>query len=205
MRIWHAGDRSKALCEHCRKIVATTFGYHDVPFESGRGVARQIMAASCDECGMVLAIPPQSTPTIRDARELATEPLEVVVAAPFLDALDLAAYRIDPSAGISLRKPLITYYVHKAIADEGLMDRLRQHAEKHRGTWKSWRGAPSRRLSMKLTRRMSDELATLVKKSALNKTTLIKSIVMDITSEIIEPEEPAMMPELRRMAAALAA
>ncbi|MBB4188726.1 hypothetical protein GGE07_005405 [Sinorhizobium terangae] len=39
----------------------------------------------------------------------------------------------------------------------------------------------------------------------MNKTTLVKSIVMDIASEIVEPEEPRMMPELRRMAAAFAA
>lgn len=70
MKIWYAGDRSKALCEKCRKVVTTTFNYHNVPLESGSGVAKQIMAATCDECGTVVAIPPQSTPAIREAREI---------------------------------------------------------------------------------------------------------------------------------------
>lgn len=65
MKIWYAGDKSKAGCSHCRKIVTTTFSYQDVPFESGIGVATGIMAATCDECGQVAAIPPQSTPAIR--------------------------------------------------------------------------------------------------------------------------------------------
>jgi hypothetical protein len=75
MKIWHEGNKSKALCEIFRKTVTTTFDYHDVPFESGIGVAKQIMAATCDECGTVVAIPPQSTPAIRDAREIASKPL----------------------------------------------------------------------------------------------------------------------------------
>ncbi|WP_368517315.1 hypothetical protein [Rhizobium sp.] len=205
MKIWYAGDKSKALCEKCRKVVATTFDYHDVPFESGIGVAKQIMAATCDECGTVVAIPPQSTPAIRVAREIASRPLEVIMAAPFLDTLDLASYRIDPSAGVVLRKSLIAYFVHRSVNDDSLVERLRRNAELHREKWRSWHDTPSKRLSMKVTPRVGDEFEELVKKSALNKTTLVKSIVMDIASEIVEPEEPRMMPELRRMAAALAA
>ncbi len=205
MKIWYAGDKSKALCENCRKVVATTFDYHDVPFESGIGVAKQIMAATCDECGTVVAIPPQSTPAIRVAREIASRPLEVMMAAPFLDTLDLAAYRIDPSAGVLLRKTLIAYFVHRSLNDDSLVERLRTNAAVHRAKWKSWHDAPTKRLSMKVTPRVGDEFDELLKKSALNKTTLVKSIVMDIGFEIVEPEEPQMMPELRRMAAALAA
>ncbi|APO72663.1 hypothetical protein IE4872_PD02151 (plasmid) [Rhizobium gallicum] len=127
------------------------------------------------------------------------------MAAPFMDMLDLASYRIDPSAGVILRKSLIAYFVHRSVNDDSLVERLRRNAEVHRAKWKSWHDAPSKRLSMKVTPRVGDEFDELVKKSALNKTTLVKSIVMDIGSEIVEPEEPRMMPELRRMAAALAA
>ncbi|MFC5760410.1 hypothetical protein [Rhizobium sp. GCM10022189] len=205
MKIWYAGDRSEALCETCRKVVTTTFGYHDVPFESGLAVAREIMAATCDECGTVVAIPPQSTPAIRTARDIASRSLEVVVAAPFLEMLDLAAYRIDPSAGSTLRKSLIAYFVHRSVNDEALVKRLRRNAEIHKAKWQSWKHAPAKRLSMKVTSRTSEEFDELVKKSALKKTTLIKSILMDIGREIVEPDNPPMMPELRRMVAAVAA
>ncbi|NTG00784.1 hypothetical protein G6L33_11100 [Agrobacterium rhizogenes] len=205
MKIWYAGDKSKALCEKCRKVVTTTFGYHDVPFESGIGVAKEIMAATCDECGTVVAIPPQSTPAIRVARDIASKSLEVIMAAPFLEMLDLATYRIDPSAGAVLRKSLIAYFVHRSLNDDSLIEGLRRNAEIHRAMWKSWEDTPSKRLSMKVTPRVGDEFDELVKKSALNKTTLVKSILMDISSEIVQPEEPQMIPELRRMAVAWAA
>lgn len=205
MKVWYTGDKSKALCENCRKVVTTTFDYHDVPFESGIGVAKNIMAATCDECGIVVAIPPQSTPAIRDAREIASRSLEVVMAAPFLDTLDLASYRINPSGGLLLRKSLIAYFVRRSLNDESLVERLRRNAVVHRAKWKSWDVAPTKRLSMKVTPSIGAEFDELIKRSALNKTTLIKSIVMDIASEIVEPEEPQMMPELRRVAAALAA
>ena len=139
---------------------------------------------------MIVAIPPQSTPAIRLAREIASRPLEVVMAAPFMDTLDLAAYRIDSSAGVTLRKSLIAYFVHRSVNGDALVERLRSHAEIHRAQWKSWHDTPPKRLSMKVTPRIGDEFDALVRKSALSKTTLVKSIVMDSASEIVEPEEP---------------
>lgn len=95
-------------------------------------MAKQIMAATCDECGTVVAIPPHSTPAIRVAREIASRPLEVVMAAPFMDIVDLATYRIDPSASVILRKSLIAHFVHRSVNDDSLMERLRRNAEVHR-------------------------------------------------------------------------
>lgn len=65
MKIWQAGDSSKAICEKCQKVVTTTFNLHDLPFRSGIGTVQQIMAGACDECGSVVSIPPQSTPAIQ--------------------------------------------------------------------------------------------------------------------------------------------
>lgn len=70
MRIWKVGDKSKAICETCNDIKETTFGKHDLPFEELNGVARDVLAAACDDCGTVVAIPPQSTPQIKQALEL---------------------------------------------------------------------------------------------------------------------------------------
>lgn len=69
MKAWNAGDHSKAICATCEAVVSTTFDHHDVSFESGRAVAKGILAATCDGCGQLVAIPPQSTPAIRAARD----------------------------------------------------------------------------------------------------------------------------------------
>jgi ferredoxin len=65
MKVWNAGDKSKAGCETCKAVVPTTFGIHDVKLEASGAIVEQIMAASCDQCGEVVAIPPQSTPAVR--------------------------------------------------------------------------------------------------------------------------------------------
>jgi hypothetical protein len=67
MRSWNSGDTSNAICHECKTLVSTTFAHHDVPFESSGAIVADIMAATCDECGAVVAIPPQSTPAIKAA------------------------------------------------------------------------------------------------------------------------------------------
>lgn len=50
MKLFNPGDSSKAICAHC-------------------GVVKEILVAICDICSAVVAIPAQSTPAIRRARE----------------------------------------------------------------------------------------------------------------------------------------
>ena len=69
MKLYKAGDKSKAICHFCKDLVETTFGYHTVPFNDGCGSVPNIMAATCDQCGSVVSIPAQSTTAIKEARE----------------------------------------------------------------------------------------------------------------------------------------
>lgn len=64
------GGKSSAICEGCARVVPTTFLYRDVPFSDGVGVARDVLAAVCDECNEVVAIPAQSVPIVIAARAL---------------------------------------------------------------------------------------------------------------------------------------
>jgi hypothetical protein len=65
------GDKSKAICSTCQKLTTTTFVIRDVPYadEEGSGIVRGILAASCDTCSHIVAIPAQSTPAIKAAIE----------------------------------------------------------------------------------------------------------------------------------------
>lgn len=65
---FHEGDKSKAICSHCGKLVGTTFVRRDVPLSDGNRVAKNILVAVCDVCGEVVATPPESTAAIRMAR-----------------------------------------------------------------------------------------------------------------------------------------
>ncbi len=71
MKLFRAGEKSKGVCEQCTGIVDATFHYRDVPFSDGSGVVKDILALVCDTCDEVIAIPAQSTPAIKAARETA--------------------------------------------------------------------------------------------------------------------------------------
>ena len=67
MAHYKLGDKSKAICEDCNRIVSTTFMVRDVPFFDGSGIVDDILVAVCDECNNVVAIPAQSVDAIRTA------------------------------------------------------------------------------------------------------------------------------------------
>lgn len=97
-KIYAPGDTGQAICPHCEKRVTTSYAYRDVPFDDGSGVVKDILAAVCDTCDRVAAIPAQSTPAIRRARDIADIPLEVSLLAPEIEVLDAAAFSIAPQS-----------------------------------------------------------------------------------------------------------
>lgn len=66
---FQAGDKSTAICLRCGQLVDTTLVRRDVPFSDGKGFATGILVAVCNICDDVVAIPAQSTPAIREARQ----------------------------------------------------------------------------------------------------------------------------------------
>ena len=117
MKLRRAGERSRAIRE-ADGLSPTTFAYRDVSFNDGSGVAKQVLVGVCDRCGQVVSFPPQSTPAIRAERPRADVPIEAVLPAVYLDALDLACYRIDPAVSQDFRKRLLMYYVRRAVDDK---------------------------------------------------------------------------------------
>jgi hypothetical protein len=203
MKLYRAGEKSKAICDRCRGVVDATFQYRDVPFSDGKGVVKNILALVCDTCGEVVATPAQSTPAIKAARETAVKSVEVSLPASFIEALDLAAFRIDPEATTEFRKRLLAYYIHRAAetdqSSEHFQDKFRKSAQRFDGK------APKRRLSLKVTPRLIGEIDRMVEKSKLTKSDLIRSLVMQIDEDILQPKSPQNMKELRRLAAVAAA
>lgn len=67
MEFYKENDKSKAICEKCRKIVTTTFKYSD--FERWNIVVPDVLLDFCDECGSLVSIPHQSTYKINSYRK----------------------------------------------------------------------------------------------------------------------------------------
>jgi len=200
MKVFKQGEKGRAICETCQKMVSTTFAYRDVPFSDSPGEVKDILVAVCDSCDGVVAIPPQSTPAIKKMRETATKPIEVNLPAPYLEILDLAAYRIDPKATAEFRKRLLAYYIHR-YSGQISSDKISafQPSKTFIGKF------PSKRLSLKVTPRLYDEITFITTTTHLSKTEMIKEIVQEIEREIVRPEKPKHLAELQRLAMVSAA
>ena len=79
MKIYTQGEQSKGICTSCKAVVETTFGYRDMPFEDGLGLAQDVLVSICSHCDSVVAIPAQSLPAIRRARAQASRALDAAL------------------------------------------------------------------------------------------------------------------------------
>ncbi|MCX7362493.1 MAG: hypothetical protein NTV97_11615 [Alphaproteobacteria bacterium] len=193
MKLYLAGEKSVAICDADGRV-STTFKYRDVPFSDSSGTAKQILVGVCDRCGKVVSIPPQSTPAIKASRTVADVPIEAMLPAVYLDALDLACYRIDPSR-------LLLYYLHRSSRNKTSIQRLARAIKR---TDKIFSGAAAisgkRRLSMKVSPAVSRMVDLLAEATKSSKTDLIKGTVVQIREGIVEPVKPEHLVELRTLA-----
>jgi hypothetical protein len=69
MQVWKEKDRSEGMCSTCTRRVETVFKLRDYRLmESGIEVPK-LLVAVCQSCGGIVAIPAQSTPKLKEARE----------------------------------------------------------------------------------------------------------------------------------------
>ncbi len=197
IRLFHEGDKSQAICPHCRKRVGTTFARRTVPFSDGRGTVKDLLVAVCDECDSVVATPAQSTPAIQDARKRAVKPIEAQLPAIYLDVLDYAAYQVDLNNTTEFRKILMALYLHRYATGEYPAAELREACLGARKTYKEQRGAARRRLSLKVTARTAQNLKQLARDTDMSQSDVIRSIIYRIQADVLDARKPALMRELK--------
>lgn len=202
MKLFQEGDRSRAVCQHCEKVVGTTFVRRDVPFrDNAEAVARDILVGACDCCGQTVSIPAQSTPAISKVRKEKAESIEARLPAIYLDVLDYAVHAIDPLASTEFRRVLLTYFLHKAARRARAVTTLRSLHAKALTAFPENRGETRRRLSMKIAPRLNREFRSLADDSSLSTTDILKSVVYDIRGQVLEKPNPELMEELRTLSA----
>jgi hypothetical protein len=67
MAIYKEGDKSRAVCNTCKKIVRSTFRY--APYNYDGLIIPDILQGFCDVCGVPVSIPHQSSYKIKEFRE----------------------------------------------------------------------------------------------------------------------------------------
>lgn len=208
-KLYEPGEKSRAICPDCAKLVATTFSYRNVPFDDGTGQVKDILVAVCDLCSVVVAVPAQSTPAIRRSREFADIPLEVSLKAPEVEILDAAANQIDPQSTPRFRKAIFTYYLRRLERDVEVMNTAKVDLEAWISERKKLRQVPvkekipNRRVSFKLAPKTDHMIGTVRAATGWNKTQLMRGVVMMAENDILKNGAQKPIQELRDIAAAV--
>lgn len=206
MKIFFEGETGKALCEHCQAVVPTHYARRDVPFSDGQGEAKDILVGVCSFCDTVVAIPPQSTPAIREARKQQLKSIEARLPAVYLDVLDAAMHAVSCEAGAHLRKLFLAHYF-QFLVKARQSERLQPAHEafiKALDEQRQQRGLPpssaTRRLSMKVNPYMAEDILALQQQTHMNQTELLKSVIARIQSDVLETPDQEAIQALQRLA-----
>jgi hypothetical protein len=128
MHLWKEGDRSEAICRACQKRVGTRFAVRKYTLQESGAEVPDLLVAVCDECGGVAAIPAQSTPRLKEARERRkAESLEAKIPSHLDDVIHLLAERFA-TAVPAFRPDLVRFYLGEVISDPAFAERVKELA-----------------------------------------------------------------------------
>lgn len=193
MKLLFQGDQGKAICEHCGPVT-TTYLYRDVPLSDSGKVVKSILVGVCDKCEAVASIPAQSTPAIKAEREKAVKSIEAVLPAPYLEVLDMAAFKVSSSATTEMRKYLVLAYLHKHLESKA---KPSDWTVFERGFVKSIK-LPTKRFSIKVSPKMEDDFLSLKDMFNMSKTDTLKTIINEIKEDILDKGN--VSPEIQMIA-----
>jgi len=200
MKLYRDGDVSRAFCSHCAKVVKTVFARRDVPFNDAKGSAKNILVGVCNVCDSVVSIPAQSTPAIAEARKREAVSLEAALPAIYVDVLDLAVHRISPQSASDFRRPLLSYFFHQFAHKPSSVRQLKRAHALSLQMFPEARGGYKRRLSLKVSSTVAEDVSWLVSATQLNTTELLKSMVYEIHQQVLESPKAGRIKDLQTIA-----
>ncbi|WEK29363.1 MAG: hypothetical protein P0Y58_20995 [Candidatus Pseudomonas phytovorans] len=206
MKILLEGDSGEALCEHCQAVVPTRYTRRDVPFSDGKGKAKDILVGVCTRCEAVVALPPQSTPAIHEARMQQFKSIEARLPAVYVDVLDAAMHAVTNEAGANLRKLFLAHYFQQ-LAQVKQCGQLQaahlafiQALDEQLARRGLARSNATRRLSMKVNPHMAKDMLALQQQTEMNQTELLKAVIALIQADILEARDDEVILALQRLA-----
>ena len=194
MKIYKAGEKSRGLCQSCKKLVSTTFKATTVPLSSGKGKVSDVLAAICNSCGVVVAIPQQSAPKIRESLHVKKRSIEARLPIHLLDILLYAGDSFAMGSPETLKDSLVRYYIGLATENKSMSKGFAKLLDSELAT-----GKGDVRLSLKVNEAVYKKFDELQKKTKLSKTNLIKAIVLQINLDVLQKPSKKNLGEIERV------
>lgn len=174
LKIWHAGETSEALCEHCDAWRATVFQYRPVRLRKGNVDVPDVLVAVCMTCDRIAAIPQQSAPRLREARKKEAARVDARISRELRDVVGVIALEYGAELE-SFAGGVVRYYLNEIRRDEVLARRIVKLA----GSRDATRGTPGARLAFRTERSLLTEALTIVSRTRkTDKSELVRGIIV---------------------------
>ncbi len=197
MEIFKEGDKSKAICEHCKKVSTTTFQVRTTQIQDGNKSLRipDVLVAVCDKCDKVAAIPQQSFAAVAELKKKAeTTNEDFRVPRHFLDILNNSISIIGLNATKDLRARIVRYYLADLDITAESIKILKRNLKSELLIGSFKRG---NRLSMRFSSELEDHFAEVLESSDLNRTEVIDSVIVRIKEDILDKKDSEKIDNLK--------
>ena len=186
MHLWKEGDRSEAICGACEKRVGTRFEVRAFRLEESGIDVPDVLVAVCDECGGTAAVPAQSAPKLREARERRkAEQLETRIPLHLDDVIHLLSDHFE-AAVATFRPALLRFYLREVAADEVLAQRV-----KHLGGTELARGRARARLSLRVPAELLASVRERSREVGIGSDAdLVRGILLAAMEDVLEGKAP---------------
>ena len=198
MKIYTEGEKSKGLCQVCKKLVPTTFKVSSVPLSSGKGNVDDILAAKCDHCDHIVAIPQQSAPRIKEVLSTKKHSIEVRLPIHLRDILVLACDTFNTGSPDQLKDSLVRYYIALAESDKAMTKNVKKLSESDFAKGSSYR------LSLKVNEIIYERFVQLMDNTNLTKTQVLKGLILQINEDVLQKPTKKRIHDLEKVVLASA-
>lgn len=190
MKLFKIGEKSKAICEHCKVIRTTTFQLKDVPFSSGVGTAKNILVGVCDHCHETASIPQQSVPRIKEALKPKRFPIEARIPRQLSDALIVACDELHSDE--EAKNVVFRYYLSKMSKKKSvkkhMMDLLKLDDAK---------GKRDERFSIKLNEDLNSIFEKIVHDTQLTAADVVNGIFLEIKVQLLDSKNKSVKEDIQ--------
>jgi hypothetical protein len=198
MKIWKAGDRSRAICDRCEKVVETRFEYRTYSLDQPRIDVDDVLVAVCTTCNGVAAVPFQSSPKLNEARKSADAPLEARIPRHLDDVLGVVASHYGRNDS-EFRSVVLRYYLHALAGSEEFARHVRELASGELA-----RGTANERLSLKVQKPVLAEAWDRARGVGIRtKTEMVKGAIVAAAEDLNSREGKRRRETLAEMAASV--
>lgn len=197
-KFWRAGDRSRALCEHCGGIVETRFEYRTYSLTEPRVDVPDVLVAVCSVCDGVAAVPYQSSPKLNEARRAAEAALEARIPKHLEDVLAVVASHYGRNDS-EFRGVILRYYLHAMGESDALARHIRELASGELAS-----GPADERLSLKIQQPVLNRAWETARNAGMrSKTEMVKGAIIAAAEDLDTREGRKRRETLSEMAASV--